>query len=419
MLTNDVLNMFFNDKYRVLELIEQKEEYKDGSVFAKTSQEELGEELQISKHKINDYIRELIAAGLIDTVDQKGKYCLTDHGRSILDCLNEGRRRAKVSSYKCISLFAGVGGIDLGFKNAGFETVYANEFDPKAVHTYEQNSELKVDCRDIHEVVNELQQGIDPFGGKSFNILLAGFPCQAFSIAGYREGFDDKKGRGGLFFEIMKIIRIKSPEIVFLENVKNLQGHDKGKTYRIIKEALESEGYIVKEKVLNSMEYGNVPQNRERIYIVAFKDIEKAKRFKFPFPIELTNKIDDVVDFNLKAESRFYYGENFPHIDVLLKEMKRQDTVYQWRRVYVRENKNNVCPTLTANMGTGGHNVPLILSNNGIRKLTPYECFQLQGFPKDFKLPNDISMSYLYKQAGNSVSVSVIERIAKEIVKVL
>lgn len=410
---------FFNDKYKLLMTIEGKEEYVNGSVFAKTSQDELADELNISKHKVNDYIRELTNDGFIEAVDQKGKYRLTESGKHAFNDLNEGVWKKKASNYKCISLFAGVGGIDMGFKNAGFETVYANEFDPKAVHTYEQNSDLKVDCRDIHEVVNELQDGLDPFNGKDFNVLLAGFPCQAFSIAGYREGFDDKKGRGGLFFEIMKIIRIKAPEIVFLENVKNLQGHDKGKTYRIIKEALESEGYTVKEKVLNSMEYGNVPQNRERIYIVGFKDHDKAAKFRFPLPVELTRKIHDVVNYDLKAEPRFYYGENFLHFDVLKKEMTKQDTVYQWRRVYVRENKNNVCPTLTANMGTGGHNVPLILSNNGIRKLTPYECFQLQGFPKDFKLPNDISMSYLYKQSGNSVSVSVIERIAKEIVKVL
>ena len=409
----------FNDKFRLLQILERKEEYKNGEVYAKTSQDELAEELSLSKHKVNDLIRELTNDGFIEAVDQKGKYRLSESGRCAVEELSEGQQKCKASEYKCISLFAGVGGIDLGFKNAGFETVYANEFDPKAVHTYEQNSDLKVDCRDIHEVVNELHDGLDPFNGKDFNVLLAGFPCQAFSIAGYREGFEDKKGRGGLFFEIMKIIRIKAPKIVFLENVKNLQGHDKGKTYRIIKEALESEGYFVKEKVLNSMEYGNVPQNRERIYIVAFKDKEKFKSFRFPHPVELTNKINDVVDFNLKADSRFYYTDKFLHYDVLKNEMTNQNTVYQWRRVYVRENKNNVCPTLTANMGTGGHNVPLILSNNGIRKLTPYECFQLQGFPKYFKLPNDISMSYLYKQAGNSVSVSVIERIAKEILMVL
>jgi len=171
--------------------------------------------------------------------------------------------------------------------------------------------------------------------------------------------------------------------------------------------------------VLNSMHYGNVPQNRERIYVVAFKDKNKFNKFKFPYPVPLTKKLSDVIDFNTKVLDRFYYTKDFLHYDKIKDIIVSQDTVYQWRRVYVRENKNNVCPTLTANMGTGGHNVPLIYTKNGIRKLTPNECFALQGFPKDFRLPTDIAISYLYKQSGNSVSVSVIERIAKEILKVL
>ena len=242
----------------------------------------------------------------------------------------------KAHSYKCASFFAGVGGIDMGFEKNGFNIVYANEIDPKAVHTYENNFELKVDCRDIHEVVKELENNIDPFQGHKINLLLAGFPCQAFSIAGYREGFEDKKGRGGLFFEIMKIAKIKEPEVIFLENVKNLTTHDKGKTYKIIKDALESENYHVKELVMNSMLYGNVPQNRERIYIVAFKDEKKYKNFKFPDPISLTKKLSDVIDFQNKQDDRFYYTEKFPHFNELKNNVTSQNTIYQWRRVYVR-----------------------------------------------------------------------------------
>lgn len=276
-----------------------------------------------------------------------------------------------------------------------------------------------MDVRDIHDVVENLYNMDDKINQKDFNIMLAGFPCQAFSIAGYREGFEDKKGRGGLFFELIKIIHEKKPEVVFLENVKNLVSHDDGKTFRIIKESLEAEGYFIKEKVLNSMDYGNVPQNRERIYIVAFRDKKKRDQFRFPFPTELTNKLSSVIDYKNQKDEKYYYTNKFLHFDELKKEITSQETVYQWRRVYVRANKNNVCPTLTANMGTGGHNVPLVLTDYGIRKLTPHECFALQGFPQDYKLPNDISMSYLYKQAGNSVSVSVINRIAEQILKVL
>lgn len=313
---------------------------------------------------------------------------------------------------KCASFFAGVGGIDLGFKLAGFETIYANEIDPLPVRTFEENWNLKVDCRDINNVkTKEIPE---------FDIMLGGFPCQAFSVAGYRKGFDDEKGRGVLFFQLARIFRERKPEIIFLENVKNLVGHDNGKTFRIIIEALESEGYHVKYSVLNTMDYGNIPHNRERIYIVAFRDINFYKEFEFPKPIKLTKKLDSFIDFENKVDDCFYYTkDNFKHYDKLERSITRMDTVYQWRRVYVRENKSNVCPTLTANMGTGGHNVPLILTKYGIRKLTPRECFSLQGFPKTFKLPENVSKTFLYKQAGNSVSVTVIKRIAQGIAQAI
>lgn len=313
---------------------------------------------------------------------------------------------------RCASFFAGVGGIDLGFKLAGFKTVYANEIDPVPVKTFEENWNLKVDCRDINKVKSdEIPE---------FDIMLGGFPCQAFSVAGYRKGFDDDKGRGVLFFQLARIFRERKPEIIFLENVKNLVGHDNGKTFRIIIEALESEGYHVKYSVLNTMDYGNIPHNRERIYIVAFRDVKVYKEFEFPKPIKLTKKLSSFIDFENKVDDCFYYTkDNFKHYDELEKTITRTDTVYQWRRVYVRENKSNVCPTLTANMGTGGHNVPLILTKYGIRKLTPRECFSLQGFPKTFKLPKNVSKTFLYKQAGNSVSVTVIKRIAKEIAQAI
>lgn len=316
--------------------------------------------------------------------------------------------------YRCASFFAGVGGIDLGFEKAGFKTVYANEIEPKAVHTYEANFKIKVDNRDIKLVADDLENNKDIIG--DFEILLAGFPCQAFSIAGYREGFLDKKGRGNLFFEVMRIVHVKKPKVIFLENVKNLVAHDRGNTFKVIKNSLEKEGYNITYKVLNTMKYGNLPQNRERIYIIAFLDKEILDNFIWITKIDLTTNLSDVLDYKTKLNEVYYYTkEKFKRFSEIEDQITKRNTVYQWRRVYVRENKSNVCPTLTANMGTGGHNVPLILTDYGIRKLTPRECFLLQGFPDDFVLPDDIASSHLYKQAGNSVSVSVIQRIAQNI----
>jgi DNA (cytosine-5)-methyltransferase 1 len=310
----------------------------------------------------------------------------------------------------CASFFAGVGGIDLGFKQAGFRTIYANEYDEFAAETFEKNHGLEVDKKDIRLVSAE--------DIPDFDVLLAGFPCQAFSVAGYRQGFDDIKGRGGLFFELERIIGAKRPKVAFFENVKNLERHDNGNTFTVIcnhLELVEYLGYSVKYKILNACEYGDVPQNRERIYIVAFRNKEDCDRFEFPESIPLRKTISDVIDFDTKMDDKYYYSEACLFYHSLRASIKRHDTTYQWRRKYVRENKSNLVPTLTANMGTGGHNVPLILTRQGdIRKLTPEECFYVQGFPKDFQLP-DQSNTRLYKQAGNSVVVPVIHRIAEEI----
>lgn len=321
--------------------------------------------------------------------------------------------------YRCASFFAGVGGIDIGFttpdngNNETFEIVYANEIDEYPIRTYELNSDIKVDHRDIKEVA------LNPELIPDFDVMLAGFPCQAFSIAGYRQGFNDEKGRGTLFFELIKIIRVKKPKIVFLENVKNLVTHNNGDTFATIIDALIQEGYHTPHKdVLNAMHYGNSPQNRERIYIVAFRDEAQNEAFSFPSSVPLTKKLTDIIDFENSFPERYYYTNGKYKGDIydkLVEAMDDPNTVYQWRRRYVRKNMSGVVPTLTANMGMGGHNVPLVITPSGIRKLTPHECFNAQGFPTDFKLPPDMTESRLYKQAGNSVCVSVISRIAERI----
>lgn len=314
---------------------------------------------------------------------------------------------------KCASFFAGVGGIDKGFEMTKFfKTVYANEIDPYPVKTFEKNFNIKVDCRDISTVKSE--------DIPDFDVMLAGFPCQAFSVAGYRKGFNDEKGRGTLFFELIRMIKEKKPKIIFLENVKNLVGHDYGNTFAVITHELEKQGYNVKYAILNAMEYGNVPQNRERIYIVAFNDVEQYRKFVFPKPVKLTKKLTDIIDFESKLDQKYYYVKGKYKGDIyeqLVEAMDDDYAIYQWRRKYVRKNKSGVVPTLTANQGEGGHNVCLIKTKHGIRKMTPHECFNAQGFSKDFVLPNNMSDARLYKQAGNSVCVSVIYRIAQEIRK--
>ncbi len=310
--------------------------------------------------------------------------------------------------FKTIDLFAGVGGIRLGFEGAGFRTVFANDFDKSCKLTYDLNfDDFKLNTEDINK--------LDIASLPDCDVLLAGFPCQAFSIAGYRKGFKDEKGRGNLFFKIAKILEEKRPHAIFLENVKNLKNHDKGRTFKIIKETLESLGYHIKAEVLNSMTHGNIPQNRERIFIVGFLDEELADTFEFPKPVDLKKSFREFV--KNEADKKYYYNEK-PLYKRIKNDINSEYTVYQWRRKYVRANKRGVVPTLTANMGLGGHNVPIIKNHKGIRKLTPKECFMLQGFPKDFKLP-DIADSKLYHQAGNSVTVTVVNRIAENIMAVL
>lgn len=322
--------------------------------------------------------------------------------------------------YSIASFFAGVGGIDLGFEQTkGFKTIYANEFDGYAAETFEQNfPDIKVDRRDIHLVPAEEVPDAD--------VISGGFPCQAFSIAGYQKGFDDEKGRGDLFFELTRMIEIKRPRVAFFENVKNLVSHDNGNTFRVICEQLDILGYHYTYQVLNAMNYGNMAQNRERIYIVAFREEEDFERFHWPNPIPLRKTVKDIIDFETPQDEKYYYTEGKYKGDIykqLMQATKNDDAanpaVYQWRRRYVRQNKSGVVPTLTANQGEGGHNVCIVKTKTGLRKMTPRECFNTQGFPKNFKLPGNQSDARLYKQAGNSVCVPVIRRIAEEILKAI
>ena len=309
---------------------------------------------------------------------------------------------------KFIDLFAWIWWIKIAFDKAWFQCVFSNDFDKSCKITFDynfskwSNHENSMFLWDMRTIKSE--------DIPDFDVLTGGFPCQPFSIAGYKKWFHDN-GRWDLFFDIIRILKDKKPSAFLLENVKNLKSHDKWNTLKIIYDELEKLGYHVTDKVLNSMDYWNVPQTRERIYIVWFLDENAFKRFKFPEKIKLTKSIHDCLEKNV--DEKYYYNNKTLYAkikDVITKE----DTVYQWRRQYVRENKSNACPTLTANMWTWWHNVPLIKDKKWIRKLTPRECANFQWFPKDYKLPN-IADSALYKQFWNSVSIPVIERIAENI----
>ena len=310
-----------------------------------------------------------------------------------------------------IDLFAGIGGFRIALQSLGGKCVFSSEWDANAQKTYFYNfGEIP-----YGDITKESIKNCIPDG---FDVLCAGFPCQAFSIAGYRKGFEDT--RGTLFFDVAEIIKRKRPKAVFLENVKNLYTHDNGKTFAVIKATLEELGYVVYHKVMNSMEYANVPQNRERIFIVCFdpNQVKNHHQFSFPERTELTHTIHDCIDPEINDKALFY-GAKFIHYEELKRDMVSMDTIYQWRRQYVRENKSNVCPTLTANMGTGGHKVPLILTKYGIRKLSPKECINFQGYPKEYQFPTSIANSAKYKQAGNSVVVPLITKVCQNIISII
>lgn len=343
---------------------------------------------------------------------------------------------AKQNNYTVGSLFAGIGGICLGFKQASFKLKWANENDNYACRTYRSNFK--------HSVYEESVETLDPNEMGSVDIITSGFPCQAFSIAGYQKGFGDP--RGNYFFETMRFINALKPKAFLLENVRNLESHNQGNTIEVIKKSIKASGYSYHAAVLDTKDYGGIPQTRQRIYIVGFRIDQNnttgekdSVSFQFPTQIPLKKTIHDFLDDEVDY-SKFYYDDSFmngnnsnsnnriDYFRILQSEITNKDTIYQWRRVYVRENKNRLCPTLTANMGTGGHNVPLIKDTIGIRKLTPRECARFQGFPDSFILPGfddmqDITIKnpigQLYKQIGNSVSVPVVARIARSIKTVL
>lgn len=311
-----------------------------------------------------------------------------------------------LKNYKFIDLFAGLGGFRLALESLGAKCVYSNEWDPHAQKIYADNFG-HIPEGDITKVDEKTIPNHD--------ILCAGFPCQAFSISGKQRGFEDS--RGTLFFDVARIVKEKKPKIVFMENVKNFATHDGGKTLSVVKSTMEELGYTFYQKVLNSVTYG-MPQKRERIYMVCFRNDLDINTFKFPKPFKLTRYVND---FLLKDETIVeslyidrpdtYYNdtEDNKYSDKPIR-LGIVNKGGQGERIY---STKGIAITLSAHGGgafakTGGY-----LVNGRPRKLHPRECARLMGFPDSYKISS--SFNQAYKQFGNSVVIDVLQYIAIEI----
>jgi DNA (cytosine-5)-methyltransferase 1 len=312
--------------------------------------------------------------------------------------------------YKLVSLFAGIGGIDLGFEFAGFECIWANDFDKFACQTYRANVGEQIVEGDIRVVKDKIPD---------HDILVGGFPCQPFSTLGKLQGFDDEKNRGTLFFEIMDIITKHDTKVIVLENVKNLINHDGGKTFARIKQELDDAGYDVNAQILNSQDYG-IPQRRNRIFIVAFnRKFFKTGEFTYPEKEELKITTQDILDENVgekyfltKKLEKTILGMGTkgyivkPTIDLPISKTLTA-TMHKMHRAsqdnYVTDQKNF------------DRNVTDKEKRIAVRKLTPNECRQLQGFPSEWT--QVVSDCQAYKQFGNAVTVDVAYKVACQVMK--
>lgn len=302
------------------------------------------------------------------------------------------------TTFKFIDLFAGIGGIRLGFESVGGTCVFSSEWDAAACQTYKANFGEQP-AGDITKVKSE--------DIPDFDILLAGFPCQPFSIIGDKEGFNHET-QGTLFFEIERILRDKQPKAFMLENVRNLTAHDKGRTFKVIVDHLTALGYHVHHKVLNALDYG-VPQKRERIIIVGFKDDVDFK-FPEPVPVEQRKTLSDILEENVDA--RYYVR---PEIrDSRLERLK--DKNYPKPYISHENIAGSITPHPYSSALRAGASANYILVNDE-RRPTERELLRIQGFPDDYKIV--VSYSQLRHQTGNSVAVPVMKAVAREMLSSL
>lgn len=306
-----------------------------------------------------------------------------------------------MSKYTVVSLFSGAGGLDLGFHNAGFEIIWANDFDKYAVQTYRENFDNVIIYDDINNIDFEDIPDAD--------VIIGGFPCQPFSMMGSELGFDDV--RGTVFFTVADLIKKKidkgaKPKVVVLENVRRLLTHDGGNTFKVIKHIMEKElGYKVFYKILNSSDFG-VPQTRNRIFIVCFdnQDVE----FTFPETIDLNCTMHDMLEENVN--DKYFLS------DKILKTILSNGTgKYNAKSEIDLEIARPLCSTMHKMHRACQDNY--VTDRGRVRRLTPREAARLQGFPDDFLIP--VSDTQAYRQFGNAVTVNVAEAVARSILEVL
>lgn len=319
-------------------------------------------------------------------------------------------RKKLLSKYTFIDLFAGLGGFRIALESLGARCVYSNEWDEPVKKVYLEN------FGDLPE--GDITQ-VDEHTIPEHDILCAGFPCQAFSISGKQRGFEDS--RGTLFFDVARIVKEKKPKIVFMENVKNFATHDNGKTLEVVKGTMEELGYTFFQKVLNAVDYG-VPQKRERIYMVCFRNDLMVDTFKFPKSFKLEHHVEDfllndenlVKDLYVDRPDTYYNGvedNQYSNKSIRLGIVNKGG---QGERIY---STKGIAITLSAYGGgifakTGGY-----LINGKTRKLHPRECARMMGYPDTYKISK--SSNQAYKQFGNSVVIDVLQFIAIEIGKAM
>lgn len=305
------------------------------------------------------------------------------------------KKSDKISKYKVIDLFAGIGGIRLGFESQNCESVFSSEWDKSAQKTYQANFD-EIPYGDITK--------IDPEEIPQFDILLGGFPCQPFSQAGLKKGFADT--RGTLFFDVAKIINYHRPKVVFLENVKRFKTHDGGNTFEVVKATLEEMGYEVHAQILNAKNFG-VPQNRERIYIIGFLG---KTNFKFPDGIISKKTLGEILEKNVNSKyttsDKLWAGHQRRK-----KEHREKGNGFGYS---LFNEKSEYTSTISARYYKDGSEILIEQKGKNPRKLTPREAARLQGFPEDFVIP--VSDNQAYKQFGNSVAVPVIKELAKRVI---
>lgn len=323
---------------------------------------------------------------------------------------------------KAGALFSGIGGFCLGFQEHGIKTAWAVEHDPAAVATYQKNipgvriisgNDGPASILDVSVSGNQLEP---------VDVLHAGFPCQSFSAAGERKGFEDPRGK--LFYEIIRILNEfgdKRPSVLVLENSPNIRVGDGGSWFIELTKEIKKAGYWFRDSncaELNAYTLTQVPQQRVRLFMVAFStDAFRNGKFEFPQPQPMPEKnLADFISFQgqLDDDSYYLHEENRYH-KMISEKVDNPFCIYQLRKFLVRVKNPGVCPTLTANMGLGGHNVPFIVDAKGLRKLTEQECLYLQGFPEWFEFPEEVPRAKRYMQIGNSVVPLVSALLAEKV----